>query len=89
MCAAGTGGALLPTLRHCLLCCAVLRRSVLAPYTQGLPGGGRVMPSRSQLEAAGRHDVVRLVVRAGGFLEVAQVCLAIFLFIFFIYYLFL
>lgn len=51
----------------------------LAPYvnatgsrgSRGVAGVG-VMPSRSQLQAAGRGDLVHLVRQAGGFLEVAQ-----------------
>lgn len=56
-------------------------RQELAPFTTPPPlsllarMGLRVMPNSSQLAAAGRQDLVAAIKRAGGFLEVAQVCL--------------
>jgi hypothetical protein len=40
------------------------------PPTSGV--GASMMPTRKQLEAAGRHDLVRCIISAGGFLEVAE-----------------
>lgn len=65
-------------LRASIKPCPSPRRIELAPFSLPPPlgllarMGMRVMPSASQLEKAGRPDLVAAVRQAGGFLEVAQ-----------------
>lgn len=52
--------------------------SQLEPYSKPPAGsvaerlGQRFMPTKKQLKAAGREDLIKLVTQAGGFMEVAQ-----------------